>query len=423
MGLFGSFDIAKSGMYVNERGLFVTGHNITNTNTEGYSRQQIQPTTSFYQNIDNIGQVGTGADVQGIRQVRNKFLDNIYRNEVETLGNYEVKSKTYVDVQAIIDEPFGDGLQNVLNKFWDSWQELAKDPDALAVRALVRQRGEALARQVNHIGTQLNNLQDDINQEIYVKIKEVNEYTQEIASLNGQILEMEIGNDDSNDLRDKRNLIMDKLSKVAGAKYDETSSGHINVEIGEQIVVNRNEYLKIEVKEDIIPGEAYKPKLENSSIDINFTNGQLKGLLDSAGLIGSYDNGSPNTKVDINLVIDNSDTSSDYIEKMKSSVKNYVKDLKKTGLDYNLRLITFSDTSTINSTIWDKDNIDGNLDNFEDNIDTILSGIETENSFSDVISKIESIEDFREDTTKYTVLFTNESIQGNEIDVLEEDVN
>src|SRR5690554_1913478 len=166
---FGSYEIARSGMFVNERALYVTGHNISNVNTPGYVRQQAMITTGPFhtmQNRNGVYQLGLGADIQQIRQIRNVFLDNIYRQETTTLGYWEARSKTLSEVEGILGEPMETGLQNVLNQFWDSWQELSKEPDSLTVRALVRQRGEALVHHANHLSTQLDKLQNDLNTEI-----------------------------------------------------------------------------------------------------------------------------------------------------------------------------------------------------------------------------------------------------------------
>ena len=183
---FGSYEIARSGLLVNERALYVTGHNISNVNTPGFVRQQAMITTGPYlhaQGKNGLYQLGLGADIQQIRQIRNIFLDNIYRQENTTLGYWEARAKTLSDVEGILGEPMETGLQNIMNQFWDAWQELSKEPDSLTVRALVRQ-GEALVHHANHLASQLDKLQTDLNTEIRVRIDEVNEITREIAKLN-----------------------------------------------------------------------------------------------------------------------------------------------------------------------------------------------------------------------------------------------
>ena len=130
---FASYEIARSGLTVNERGLYVTGHNIANVNTPGYVRQQAMIKNGPVETVltrAGLMQFGLGADIQEIRQIRHTFLDNIYRQENTTLGYWEARQKTYIDLQAILGEPMNSGLQNVLNQFWDAWQELAKEPTA-----------------------------------------------------------------------------------------------------------------------------------------------------------------------------------------------------------------------------------------------------------------------------------------------------
>ena len=123
------------------------------------------------------------------------FLDNIYRLESTTLGYWETRAKTFNDIEAILAEPLGSGLQEVMNQFWDSWQELSKDPSSLTARAMVRQRAESLVYHINHVGMQLDRLQQDLNSELQVRIDEVNDITRQIAYLNVEILKIEVTND------------------------------------------------------------------------------------------------------------------------------------------------------------------------------------------------------------------------------------
>jgi len=92
----------------------VTGHNVANVNTKGYARQQAMITTGPYLNLMRY-QIGLGASIQETRQIRHLFLDNIYRNENTELGYWETRSKTFQEIQTILGDPMGDGLQNVLN--------------------------------------------------------------------------------------------------------------------------------------------------------------------------------------------------------------------------------------------------------------------------------------------------------------------
>ncbi|HEX9062806.1 MAG TPA: flagellar hook-associated protein FlgK, partial [Clostridia bacterium] len=239
----GSYEIARSGLNVSERGLNVTGHNISNVNTTGYVRQQAMIEAAPYINQyskSGMYQLGLGADIQQIRQTRMTFLDNIYRQENTTLGYWQARNKTMEDVQSILGEPMGDGLQNMMNQFWDSWQELSKEPDSLTVRALLKQRGEQLVTEINHTGQQLDKLQSDLNSEISTRISEINDITKNIAYLNGEIVKNEVTGDCANDYRDQRNALVDKLTGLVNADVNEMNDGQLAITVGGYFIVDKN---------------------------------------------------------------------------------------------------------------------------------------------------------------------------------------
>jgi len=354
---FGSYEIARSGLLVNERALYVTGHNISNVNTPGYVRQQAMIKTGPYLNIQNkygSYQMGLGADIQQIRQIRNIFLDNIFRQENTTLGYWEARAKTLSEIESILGEPTETGLQNVMNQFWDAWQELSKEPDSLTVRALVRQRGEALVHHANQLAQQLDKLQQDLNTEIRVKVDEVNKITREIATLNSEIMKNEVSGDIANDYRDRRNLLVDNLSKLLDCQVYEAPDGQLEITAGGHYLVNRYESFEIAAEPRDAQGEFYVLKLKETGIEIPLRSGTIKGLMESRGEVsgvkGSIENGTPNNKVDIVIAIDVSDNAdSTYLACIKDNISVYVEELRKSGLDYSLRLVTYGGTVISNN--------------------------------------------------------------------------
>jgi len=338
---FASYEIARSGLLVNERGLYVTGHNISNVNTTGYVRQQAMIKNGPVQTTITRGgmiQLGLGADIQEVRQIRHTFLDNIYRQENTTLGYWESRQKTFLDVEAIVAEPMESGLQNVLNQFWDSWQELSKEPDSLTVRALVRQRSEALVQQINHMGTQLDRLQSDLNSEISVRIDEVNEITRQIANLNVTILRSEITGDSANDYRDQRNSLIDRLTKLVKVDVNEMQDGQIDVTLGGYFVVQKGISTNLYAAERNAGDNFYVAKLDGTNTEIPLKSGIIKGLMESrgevSGAIGSYENGTPNTKADVVFFVDTT-TMTDTAE-VDARVDAYRQELLKRGIDANV---------------------------------------------------------------------------------------
>lgn len=348
---FASYEIARSGLMVNERGLYVTGHNIANVNTAGYVRQQAvikNGPVESYLTRSGIMQLGLGADIQEIRQIRHSFLDNIYRQENTTLGYWESRRKTFNDVEAIMAEPMESGLQNVLNQFWDSWQELSKEPESLTVRALVRQRSEALVQQINHMGSQLDRLQSDLNIEISVRIDEVNEITREIAKLNVTILKSEVSGDTASDYRDQRNTLIDRLSKLVKVNVNEMQDGQIDITLGGYFIVQKGVSTDLYAAEKKVGDNFLVPKLAGTNIEVPVGSGVIKGLMESrgevSGAIGSYENGTPNTKADVVFYVDTTTTPSAAIA---GQISAYTQELNKRGLDYNVRVIDVSDADDL----------------------------------------------------------------------------
>ncbi len=346
---FASYEIARSGLTVNERGLYVTGHNISNVNTPGYVRQQAMikngPVQTVY-TASGMLQYGLGADIQQIRQIRHSFLDNVYRQENTTLGYWESRNKTFQDVQAIMAEPMDSGLQNVLNQFWDSWQELSKEPDSLTVRALVRQRGQALVDQINHMGAQLDRLQSDLNSELSVRVNEVNDITRQIANLNVAILKTEVSGDTANDYRDQRNNLIDRLTKLANVDVNEMQDGQIDITLGGYFLVQKGVSTGLYAAERNSGDLFYVPKLEGTNIEVPVKSGIIKGLMESrgevSGAVGGVENGTPNTKADVVFYVDtNSMTAADATLRMNA----YKAELLKKGIDCNITMVSVAASS------------------------------------------------------------------------------
>lgn len=408
---FGGLDIVRTGMDANQKGLDVTSHNISNLNTKGYVRQQAMLTSGQIANLGENMQIGLGAKVQEIRQMRNEFLDGVYRTESSGLGMWEGKTKVYDDLQAIFGEPLWNGLQDVMNEFWDSWQELAKTPESLAVRASVRQRGESLAQQVNHIGDQIAKLQNDLNSEIILRVNEINDLTEQIAEMNLEISKAEVTKEKANDFRDKRNLLIDKLCYLMNVKVDEDITGQVSISVGGDFLVHKAVSEKLEPYQSGDTGIFYVPSVKDSGRMLNVSGGYLEGIMQARGKVmgatGSIENGMPNTMSDITIAIDISDSSAGHLSKIKDSVSEYVDDLQKRGLDFELKLMTYATGAS-------------SITNYGDDVSSFVSAVralntataDDQNSFQDVVNQLTS-DTYRDNANKYAVVFTNESINGN----------
>ena len=400
---FSGLTTAITGMQSNQKALEVTGHNISNLSTAGYTRQQAILATANTQYVIN-NWVEMGARVQEIRQIRNSFLDGLYRKEVNAYGYWEARYNSVKDLEAILGEPMMDGLQNTLNEFWNSWQELVKSPESLTVRALVRQRAEALVYHINHIGTQIEKLQDDINTEIIKKIDEVNSITKQITELNALIAKAEGAGNKANDYYDQRNNLVDRLSTLVKAETYVHPNGMMDITVGGYYLVNRTSQTKIIAAQNADLSHFVVPVIEDYGVEIDVGMGAIKGLLESRGMVsgaaGSYDSGSPNTTCDITVAVDLSDTS--YLKNLEDNIEKYINEIKSNGLNYNLRLITNSGAVNYGSDV----------NGFIAAIKNLSTSDGGSLNFDDVVTDLSNTEPFTQGANRYLLVFTPSGVNG-----------
>lgn len=221
-GLFDTFNIAKRGLTVQQSAINTTSHNIANANTEGYSRQRaVSEATKPFGGMSRfdtytVGQVGTGAEITSIQRVRDYFIDYQVRNENGKLGSYEVKSNMLAKVEDIFGEPSDKGMQTLFSEFYSSFQELAKTPEKSASRTVAVQKASALANALNNTYTQLEKANTDAQELLQTNVTEVNSFLDQINELNKQIAGVSAVGQTPNDLMDRRDNLLDKLSKKFG---------------------------------------------------------------------------------------------------------------------------------------------------------------------------------------------------------------
>ncbi|MED0681387.1 flagellar hook-associated protein FlgK [Aneurinibacillus thermoaerophilus] len=217
---FGGLEIAKRGLFAQQAALNVTGHNIANTNTEGYTRQRANMEASMpfpYPSLTNerqAGQMGTGVIVSSIQRLRDRFLDAQFRSQYKNVGQYEARTNALEQIEVIMNEPSDKGLRYVMDEFWNSWQKVSQPSADYSTREYVIQKGKALAEMLNFIDRELKQLQKDFNSQVEIKAEQLETIVKQIADLNQQISDIVPHGYIPNDLYDKRDVLIDKLSKM-----------------------------------------------------------------------------------------------------------------------------------------------------------------------------------------------------------------
>ena len=238
MPLMGSLYVGTSGLQTSQNALNTTAHNLSNTDTTGYTRQQVQLSARRYVTLSinpkavNNKQVGSGVNYSRAKQVRDYFLDKTYRKESGRSMFYEVSTEVLEEVESQLGEMNGEAFQTTITDLWTAIQELAKDPASAVTQGLLVQRISEFVERAGAVYDGLSSFQDNLNTQILQQVKKINQYGQQILALNDSIRAIEAGGiEHANDLRDYRNQILDELAQMVNIRYDEDINGNVWVQI------------------------------------------------------------------------------------------------------------------------------------------------------------------------------------------------
>ncbi len=251
---FFGLNIAASGLRASNAALNTTANNISNVNTEGYSRQEVQQAANDPLRVfATYGCAGAGVDTIAIERIRDSFYDNKFRDNETKLGEYDTKAYYCKMIEDYLTDDGTTGFKSVYDKIGNALQDITRNASSTSTKANFISTVKGLVDYFNNMYGDIQNLQADVNDEIKMRTDEINSYAQDIATLNKQINVIEMTGTIANELRDKRDLLVDKLSAVVDVKtvetpvYDKdgnaTGANRFIVKIaGGQTLVDMNEY-------------------------------------------------------------------------------------------------------------------------------------------------------------------------------------
>lgn len=235
---FLGLNTALRGLEVQQAAIDVTGHNIANASTPGYSRQSVEVGTTDPISDTTLataqgGQLGTGATVEAIQRAHDGFVQQqiIYQNGAQ--GQQQTVSDTLGQIADVYNEPSDQGFGTLLSSYFTAWQGLANNPSDNASRATVVARGAALAAGFNSAASSLQALQGNQDKQVGQLVGQVNSITSNIAALNNQIAQVVATGQNANDLADKRDTLVNQLSQIVGITYTETPQGAANISLAD----------------------------------------------------------------------------------------------------------------------------------------------------------------------------------------------
>ncbi len=283
----GLFSIARTALLAHQTSLQVVSHNVANAETPGYSRQR--PMLSANTPIRMpYGNIGTGVAFNGIERQRDALLDQSFRTASSLLGESTTRRDLLSQVEGIFGEPADAGMSASLDQFWASFSDLATSPGSLSGKAVVQQRGKQLAQLFNDYDTRLTQTREQVTSRLDALVSQVNQFAEQVAELNGRIVTAEATGTVASDLRDQRDLLIDDLSRMVGARAEPQRDGSITIVIANSTLVDGTSASPLRLEMDPpVPPPAVMPsdipvrlRLGNSVDRLAPLAGELKGLVD-----------------------------------------------------------------------------------------------------------------------------------------------
>ena len=231
-GINSVLNIGREALITQQQAVDVTGHNIANANTPGFSRHRINLQTNVpSQTANSIN--GTGVTATDIQRISDRFVGGRINSETQESGRWQAQQEALEQVETVFDESAGFGLNSAMSEFWDSWQDLVNNPGGQSEREILAANTETLASTFSKLDANLQNNQADLNDMIVGTVGEVNQIAAQITDLNDKINQSEASGLTANDYRDSRDMLLQDLSELIDFTSFEGDDGKVTVVLGD----------------------------------------------------------------------------------------------------------------------------------------------------------------------------------------------
>ena len=293
---FGSFEIGRRAIHAQQKGAQVTGQNIANANTEGYSRQLVLMKALVPPAAPGVETPpGYGVAISDIRRIKSEFYGDQIMKTMTSQNYWERLGETLSGIEVIFQEPEETGINTALNEFFDAWQDLSVNPESHAVRLSLREQAEALTGLVRDIYGRLDELKFDVRKELQATLTQINTLAAEIADLNKKITYLQALGQKSNELLDQRDLCLQELSKHVNIRVNEKVGGSLEVLAGGCILLHDDRHFDLEIREE--GGQLAVYNEIGAKLSIREGDGGIAGMLQSYNTIFPRYQGSLNDLV------------------------------------------------------------------------------------------------------------------------------
>lgn len=283
---FAGIEIGKRSLMAHSTQIQTAGHNISNADTEGYSRQRVivKSFEPIYRpDLERAmvpGQIGQGCDVESINRIKDELLESRIVEQKNVESYWETRDKYYSMIESVYNEPNDVSVRTNMDKFWQGWQELSTYPESDAARLAVVVRGQTLTNSIQQQYKSLRGIGDQINGDIEAVVKQVNDLSRQIASVNCEIVRSKGLGDNPNDLMDRRDLLVEKLSSLINVTVTQKDPDEFMVHTDGQIIVQGSLARQIETVGQLDNNGYGKLMWSDTKLDAEFHGGTLGALVE-----------------------------------------------------------------------------------------------------------------------------------------------
>lgn len=247
-GLFGTLGVATSGLTASQIALQTSGHNISNTTTDGYSRQRTNLQTTNPYAIGGVGQVGTGVKVKDITRVVDDFVRQQVREANSMSKMYEEKADALGQLEDYFGEPSDSALLKQMNTIYDAWSKLSSNPELGTSKTLVVENSNTFATTVNEMAQNINQLKSDVDTSLANTVYNFNQRVEELEILNKKIVDNSMTAGVSNDLLDQRDRLLKDMSSMADISTTFDKYGRVSeLKVGDTKVLDTDHRIPMSV--------------------------------------------------------------------------------------------------------------------------------------------------------------------------------
>lgn len=283
---FAGIEIGKRSLMAHSTQISTAGHNISNADTEGYSRQRVNVRAfdPLYrpdlERAQVAGQIGQGTDVESITRVRDELLDSRIVGQTNVESYWATREKYYAMIESVYNEPEEISVRGNMDKFWQGWQELSVYPDSDAARQAVVTRGQTLTDSIRQQFRGLSEIGKQIDGDIEATVRQVNDISSQIAAVNAEIVRSRAMGDNPNDLMDRRDLLVEKLANLINVTVDRKDPDEFMVHTDGQVIVQGSLARQIKSVPQIDNNGYGKLVWTDTGIDAQFHGGTLGALIE-----------------------------------------------------------------------------------------------------------------------------------------------